>query len=135
MAAVRVKDCSTAVAVFEGVIRRQRAPDVLDDAREGLGMCALVRGQDALDHGHPAEAEDWFRRASAPGVATTVERAAYLGLGDVRLAQGDVAGAVTAYQQSLVGGLPGDTLTQKARQKLNALGKADSTAAGPPKPS
>jgi len=129
LAAVRVKDCSTAVLVFEGVIRRQRAPDVVDGAREGLGMCALVRGQDALDHGHPSDAEDWFRRASAPGAAPDVERAAYIGLGDVRLAQGDLAGAIAAYQQAQVGGVPGDTLSQKVRQKLNALGKADSAAA------
>ncbi len=127
MAAVRAKDCSTAVVVFEGVVRRAREPAVVDGAREGLGMCALVRGQDALDHGHPAEAEDWFRRATAPGAAVDVARGAYIGLGDVRLAQGDVAAAVEAYHQALVGGTPGDTLTQKAQQKLNALGKADST--------
>ncbi len=132
MAAVRVRDCSTAVAVFEGVLRRQREPVVLDGAREGLGYCALIRGQDALDHGRPAEAEDWFRRATAPGAAVDVSRGAYIGLGDVRLAQGDIPAAVAAYQQALVGGTPGDTLTQKAQQKLNALGKADSAAA--PKP-
>ena len=32
-----------------------------------------------------------------------------------------------AYHQALVGGTPGDSLTQKVHQKLNALGKADST--------
>ncbi|OLC02131.1 MAG: hypothetical protein AUH46_07100 [Gemmatimonadetes bacterium 13_1_40CM_70_15] len=127
MAAVRARDCSTAVVVFEGVVRRAREPAVVDGAREGLGMCALIRGQDALEHGHPAEAEDWFRRATAPGAAVDVARGAYIGLGDVRLAQGDVAAAVEAYHQALVGGTPGDSLTQKAQQKLNALGKADST--------
>ncbi|OLC74126.1 MAG: hypothetical protein AUH78_11800 [Gemmatimonadetes bacterium 13_1_40CM_4_69_8] len=127
LAAVRARDCSTAVVVFEGVIRRAREPAVVDPAREGLGMCSLIRGQDALDHGHPAEAEDWFRRATAPGAAVEVARGAYIGLGDVRLAQGDVAAAVDAYHQALVGGTPGDSLTQKAQQKLNALGKADST--------
>lgn len=122
---VRVRDCSTAVRVFEGVIRRQRAAVVVERAREGLGVCALVEGQIALEHGRPAEAEDWFRRATAPGASPDVVRAAFLGLGDVRLAQGDVAGAMESYQQALTGGTPGDTISQRAQEKLNALGKAE----------
>jgi len=43
----------------------------------------------------------------------------------VRLAQGDVAAALESYQQALVGGAPGDTITQRAHEKINALGKAD----------
>src|SRR2546426_12324690 len=35
MAAVRARACSTAVPVFEGVLRRQREPAVLEGAREG----------------------------------------------------------------------------------------------------
>jgi tetratricopeptide (TPR) repeat protein len=125
MTLVRVRDCSTAVRVFEGVIRRQRAATVVEAAREGLGLCALVEGQIALERGRPADAEGWFRRATAPGAATDVARAAFLGLGDVRLAQGDVAGALESYQQALVGGTPGDTISQRAQEKLNALGKAE----------
>ena len=135
LTAVRVKDCSTAVAVFEGVLRRQRAPEITDEVRAGLGMCSLVRGLQALEQGRPGDAEDWFRRASAPGSAVDVARAAHLGLGDVRLAQGQVAEAAEEYQQALVGGTPGDSIAQKAHVKLNALGKADSAAApaAPPK--
>jgi tetratricopeptide (TPR) repeat protein len=125
MTLVRVKDCSTAVRVFEGVIRRQRAPVVVESAREGLGLCALVEGQLALERGRPADAEGWFRRATAPGASPDVVRAAFLGLGDVRLAQGDVAGALESYQQALAGGTPGDTISQRAQEKLNALGKAE----------
>ena len=124
-ALVRVRDCSTAVRVFEGVIRRQRAASVVEQAREGLGLCALVEGQTALEQGRPADAEDWFRRATAPGASTDVTRAAFLGLGDVRLAQGDLAGALESYQQALIGGTPGDTISQRAQEKLNALGKAE----------
>jgi len=123
MTAVQTKDCVTAVPVFEAVLRRQREPAVQDGAREGLGLCALVQGQAALDGGRPAEAEDWFRRATAPGAAVDVARAAFIGLGDVRLAQGDVAGALESYQQALVGGVPGDSIAQRAREKLNALGR------------
>ena len=124
MTLVRVRDCSTAVRVFEGVIRRQRAAAVVESAREGLGLCALLQGQIALEQGHPADAEVWFRRATAPGASPDVVRGAFLGLGDVRLAQGDVAGAMESYQQALAGGTPGDTISQRAQEKLNALGKA-----------
>lgn len=124
-ALVRVRDCSTAVRVFEGVIRRQRAASVVEQAREGLGLCALVEGQKALEQGRPADAEGWFRRATAPGASTDVTRAAFLGLGDVRLAEGDLAGALESYQQALLGGTPGDTISQRAQEKLNALGKVE----------
>jgi len=124
MSLVRVRDCSTAVRVFEGVIRRQRAPTVVESAREGLGLCALVEGQSALEAGHPADAEAWFRRATAPGASSDVMRAAFIGLGDVHLAQGDLDAALESYQQALVGGTRGDTLAQRAQEKINSLGKA-----------
>lgn len=125
MALVRVRDCTTAVSVFEGVIWRKRAPVVVESAREGLGLCALVEGRLALEKGRPADAENWFRRATAPGASPDVVRAAFLGLGDVRLAQGDIAGALESYQQALVGGTPGDTIAQRAQEKINSLGKAE----------
>jgi len=120
------------VPAFEGVIRRQREPAVADRAREGLGLCSLVEGQRLLENGKPTEAEDWFRRATAPGAPADVVRGAFLGLGDVKLAQGDVTAALESYQQALAGGTPGDTITQRAHEKINALGKAD--AASPPPP-
>ncbi|MGH7529136.1 MAG: tetratricopeptide repeat protein, partial [Gemmatimonadales bacterium] len=122
---LRRGDCATAVPAFEGVIRRQRAPDVVEPAREGVALCALIEGQRALDLGRPADAEGWFRRATAPGASPDVARGAFLGLGDVRLAQGDIVGALESYQQALIGGTPGDTIAQRAREKLNALGKAE----------
>jgi len=125
MTLVRTRECSTGVRVFEAVIRRQRAAMVVEGAREGLGLCALVEGQLALDGGHPADAEGWFRRATAPGASPDVVRAAFLGLGDVKLSQGDIAGAMESYQQALTGGTPGDTISQRAQEKLNALGKAE----------
>ena len=125
MTLVRVRDCSTAVRVFEGVVRRQRALSVAEPAREGLGLCALVEGQIALEQGHPADAEAWFRRATAPGASPDVVRSAFLGLGDVRFAEGDVAAAMESYQQALAGGTPGDTISQRAQEKLNRLGKAE----------
>ena len=122
---MRARDCRTATAVFEGVLRRGRAPEVAEGAREGLGLCALVQGQDALNGGQPGVAEDWFRRATAPGASPDVTRGAFLGLGDVRLAQGDLVGALVAYRQALAGGAPGDTIAQRAREKLNSLGRPE----------
>jgi tetratricopeptide (TPR) repeat protein len=130
-AAALARDCETAIAVFEGVLRRQRQPVVQDAAREGVARCSLMRGQAELAAGHPAEADDWFHRAATPGAGVEVLRAAYIGLGDVALARGDIAGAVDLYQQSLQGGVPGDSLAQRAQEKLNAVGRADST---PPSP-
>jgi tetratricopeptide (TPR) repeat protein len=123
--AARARDCRLAVPVFEGVIRRQREPAVTDPAREGLSLCALFEGQARLEGGKPAEAADWFKRATAPGAASDVARAAYLGLGDVQLAQGDLPGALESYQQALAGGNPGDSISVRAQQKINALGKAE----------
>lgn len=125
LAAARARDCGTAVPVFEGVIRRQRAPGVTDEAREGLSLCALLEGQARLAQGKPIEAAGWFKRATSAGVSSDVTRAAYLGLGDVQLAQGDVPAALESYQQALTGGNPGDSITVRAQQKINALGKAE----------
>ena len=133
MAAVRARACSTAVPAFEGVLRRQHEPAVAEGAREGLGLCALVEGQRLLAAGKPADAEDWFRRATAPGSPPDVVRGAFLGLGDVKLAQGDIPAALESYQQALAGGTSGDTLAQRAHEKINALGKADAPSPAPPK--
>src|SRR5207244_4667008 len=51
MAAVRARDCATAVPAFEGVIRRQREPAVADRAREGLGLWRRGARQQALASG------------------------------------------------------------------------------------
>ncbi|OLC67606.1 MAG: hypothetical protein AUH78_27735 [Gemmatimonadetes bacterium 13_1_40CM_4_69_8] len=133
MAAVRAQACSTAVPAFESVIRRQREPAIAEGAREGLGLCALIEGQRLLAAGKPADAEDWFRRASAPGSPPDVVRGAFLGLGDVKLAQGDIPDALEHYQQALTGGTPGDTIAQRAHEKINAVGKADAPSTTPPK--
>ncbi len=132
-AAALARDCATATVVFEGVVRRQRQLTVQDAAREGIACCALVRGAAALTAGRPGEAEEWFRRAATPGAAVEVARAAFIGLGDVALARGDVPGAVDLYQQALSGGVPGDSLAQRAQEKLNAIGRPDSEPP-PPQP-
>jgi hypothetical protein len=113
-------------------LRRQRDPSISDRAREGLSLCALLTGQGLLGQGKPMDAEPWLKRAAAPGGAPDVTRAAYIGLGDIALARGDVGDALANYQQALVGGSPGDSLTARAQGKINALGKADAPGAQPP---
>jgi tetratricopeptide (TPR) repeat protein len=127
LAAAMARDCVTATAVFQEccVANASRSCWM---RREGVAA-ALSRGEAALAAGRPIDAEDWFRRAATPGAAVEVMRAAYLGLGDVALARGDVAGAVDLYQQALAGGMPGDSLAQRAQEKLNAVGKPDSLVA------
>jgi tetratricopeptide (TPR) repeat protein len=126
--AARARDCAVAVPAFETVLRRGREPAAADGAREGIGLCALLEGRRQLAAGRAAEAGDWFRRASAPGSAPDVARAAFLGLGDIRLAQGDVAGALASYQQVLQDGAPGDSLSLRAQERIAAIGRADAPA-------
>ncbi len=124
--AARLGDCDAAVPAFEAVVRRGREPGAAEAAREGLALCALMQGHAALEAGRSEVAEDWYRRATAPGGGPDVARAAFLGLGDIRLARGDVGGAVESYQMVLQGGNPGDSLSVRAQQRMNALGRADS---------
>lgn len=134
LVAARASDCTIGVEVFEGVLRRQHDPALADRAREGLSLCALITGQGLLGQGKPDSAEPWLKRAAAPGGTTDVSRAAFLGLGDIALTRGDVGGALDDYQQSLVGGSAGDSLTARAQEKINALGKADAPGTQPSKP-
>ena len=92
-----------------------------------LGAAAL-RTEDyaaAADAYRALARDDRSRVDEAADALERVVRAAFLGLGDVRLAQGDIAGALESYQQALVGGTPGDTIAQRAQEKINSLGKAE----------
>lgn len=122
--AQRMKACDTASAAFNAVLERKHNTDVADEARAGLAACALVTGQNLLAQGRPVDAEPWFSRATAPEAAADIGRMAWIGLGDVRLAQGDVPGALDAYQSALTGGSPGDSISVLANTKITALGRA-----------
>jgi len=118
------KACDTASEAFTAVLQRKHNPAVADDARAGLAACALQTGQNLLVQGRPVDAEPWFSRATAPEAAADVSRMAWIGLGDVRLAQGDVPGALEAYQSALAGAAPGDSISVLAQTKITALGRA-----------
>jgi tetratricopeptide (TPR) repeat protein len=130
LVSARLGQCDEATAVFEGIIRRRREPAVLDDARGGLALCTLLTGQRLLKSGQTLAAEEWLRRAAAPGAPAEVARAAWVGLGDVRRAQGDISGALEAYQAALAGGATGDSISRLAQDKINELGRADTVPEG-----
>lgn len=123
-ALVRADSCEQAIPVFESLLRRQREPAVQDDAGRQAASCALTLGRKALGANHPAEAEQWFRQAVTQEGESAVGRAAYVGLGDVRFAQGDFAGAAEAYQRAMVGAPAGDSIAALAAQKLNQVANA-----------
>jgi tetratricopeptide (TPR) repeat protein len=123
-ALTRIGRCQQAVAVFEGVARRQRAADLASAAADGAAACAIRLGRGALDGDRPDEAEQWFRRAVTQADDAPAGRAAYVGLGDVMYARGDLSGAAEAYQRALAGAVPGDSIAELARQRLNRIGSA-----------
>jgi tetratricopeptide (TPR) repeat protein len=120
----RLGRCETAISLYEAVARRQRVPGIGDEAQTRAAGCALRLGQAALDGGSPDRAEHWFLRAVSQADDTPVGRAAYLGIGDVRFARGDYAGAVEAYQRAVGSATPGDSLAGVARERLNRIGNA-----------
>lgn len=118
--------CRDAAGVYEGLLRRGRAPEIVDDARDGLARCALREGRAALRRGEPLVAEGYFRRAASPLAPASVARAAWIGLGDVRLALGDLTAAAEAFERARAG-LPADadSLARVASERLAAMGRAD----------
>ena len=120
----RAGRCQDAGQAYEGLVRRQRDPGVVRAAQQGLVQCALALGRQAIDSGRPQQAEEWFRKGVTDGGDTPLSRGGYLGLGDVMLARGDFAGAADAYLRAMQGAAPGDSIAERARQKLANLSNA-----------
>ncbi len=119
----RLALCKEAIPVFESLLRRQRVSSVVAGTREQLALCALTLGRIALDQGQPTVAETWFEVAAAGGGTSRGARAAYIGLGDVRLAQGDFFGAAVAYERARDGASPADSIYRIASERLNRMGR------------
>lgn len=114
--------CETATRTLQTVLRRTRDPGLRASASEGVSACALRLGLDALAGEQAEAAERWFEAAIAAVSATPTGWRAQIGLGDARLAQGDVLGAAIAYQTVVSAvGVP-DSLAKLASRKLNTLG-------------
>jgi len=120
----RAGRCESALTVYEGLVRRQRAPGVVEAAKRGAASCALALGRRALEAGEPRNAEAWFQRAVGHAGDTDLGRAAYIGLGDVMFARGAFGEAVEAYQRAMFGASVGDSLAAVARERLNMISDA-----------
>jgi tetratricopeptide (TPR) repeat protein len=112
--------CARAVPVFEALTRRGRLA-VVAEASRGAALCALREGRAHLGATRYDAAEDWFRRAITLGTGSATGRAGYLGLGDVLRSRGDLMGAVVAWERVLADALPGDSLAEGARARINAI--------------
>lgn len=123
----RLGRCEQAVTTLESVVRRERVRAVVPTARRELARCALALGERALHQGRPQAAEAWFERAALGAGGGAAERAAYVGMGDVRLARGDFAGAAEVYQRAIEGAAPGDSIARIAAERLNMIGRAPGT--------
>ncbi len=119
----RLQRCEDAVPTFESLLRRQRASSIVESSREELALCALALGRQALDRGQPAAAAEWFSRAAQGGGDSPAARVAYIGLGDVRFAQGDIVGAVQAFERARAGTSPRDSIYAIVAERLNRLGR------------
>jgi hypothetical protein len=120
----RLGRCEEAIPVYESLMRRGLEPAVVDRARASLGYCALTLGRRAHDQGLPLTAEEWFLLAITRAGSTEYGRAAYIGLGDVLFARAEYIGAAVAYENALLGGVPGDSISRIAVAKLNMAQRA-----------
>ncbi len=115
--------CVEATPVFRSALRRSLDPSLQVDARGGLAGCAFAEGQSTLLR-DPSRAEEWFRAALAVDSTSEVGRLAFIGLGDARLAQGDLFGAAIAFQAAISASVVTDTIRSAAAARLNALASA-----------
>lgn len=116
--------CDQAVGAFQAVRRRSQDDGLLARADSGIANCGLQLGQQALTLNQPWQAEKWFLAVVGADSTGIAGRRARLGLGDLRLAEGDVFGAAVAYQQVVATGAAGDSLSKRASDKLAALSGA-----------
>ncbi len=124
--------CEAATRTFRTVLRRTRLVPLRNTAASGLGSCALRLGLDALGGNQADVAEHWFEAALGAVPGSDAGWRAEIGLGDARLAQGDVLGAALAYQSVLAARALPDSLRGLATEKLNALAAPPAAPASTP---
>jgi len=119
--------CSDATEIFQVALRRSRDAAVRTRAAAGLGECALQLGQEALLVDRPEIAAQWFGRVLSVDSTSDRGRRALVGLGDARMAQGDLLGATIVYQDAMKAD-PKDSVSALASQRLAKLGATAGTA-------
>jgi hypothetical protein len=75
----------------------------------------------------PEVAAQWFERVLAEDETSNRARRALVGLGDARVAQGDLLGATLVYQDAMKANAT-DSIAAMAQQRLARLGATAATA-------
>ncbi|HEY7684177.1 MAG TPA: tetratricopeptide repeat protein [Gemmatimonadales bacterium] len=119
--------CAEAGEIFAAALRRSHDPAVRARAIEGIGGCGVQQGLEALLVGHPEVAQQWFSRVIDVDSSSESGRRALLGLGDARIAQGDLLGATIAYQAAIRPGAS-DSIVALGTERLGRLGARAATA-------
>lgn len=116
--------CEGAARTYQAVLRRSDRGRLRTAAREGVAVCALQLGLDALSARQGGDADHWFAAVLAVEPQTERGRRAQIGRGDARMLQGDALGASVAYQAVLGSAGVSDSLRALAAERLNAIGRA-----------
>lgn len=119
--------CAEAADIYLTALRRVREGAVHARAVAGLGDCGLQLGQEALLVDRPEVAAQWFERVLAEDQTSVRARRALVGLGDARVAQGDLLGATLVYQDAMKASTT-DSIAAMAAQRLARLGASAATA-------
>lgn len=119
--------CSEAADIYQIALRRSRDAVLRARATRGLGECGLQLGQEALLVDRPEIATQWFTRVLSVDSTSDRGRRALVGLGDARMAQGDLLGATMVYQDAMKAD-PNDSVSALASQRLEKLGARAATA-------
>jgi tetratricopeptide (TPR) repeat protein len=119
--------CSDAAEIFQIALRRSHDQAIRTKATRGLGECGLQLGQEALLVDRPEIATQWFNRVLSVDSTSDRGRRALVGLGDARVAQGDLLGATIVFQDAMKAD-PNDSVSALAAQRLEKLGATAATA-------
>lgn len=113
--------CVDAVGALETLQRRVTGA-LADTASLLLAACELSLGLAVSGAEHRSEAERWLERAAARDPLGASGRRALVAIGDSRLARGDVAAAMLAWQQAATAPVPPDSITVLALERLRTAG-------------
>ncbi len=119
--------CADAADVFQTVLRRSRDAVLRQRAVNGLGVCGVQLGLEALLVQKPEVALQWFGRVVANDSTSESGRRALIGIGDARIAQGDLLGATLAFQDAMKPGAS-DSIVTLATARLAQLGAKAASA-------
>jgi tetratricopeptide (TPR) repeat protein len=115
--------CGQALLQYRAVLRRAQDSTLRNGAKASAGACAFGLGQRALTAGRDQDAALWFAEAARADSASELGRRALVGMGDVRLRQGDTLAAALAYQAAVTASpAGGDSVAGVASARLADLG-------------